>query len=480
MENLPDNRQSIRRTLTRQLALALTVIGLIGAGAASLLGNRYANLAYDRALSDDVATLANQVEIRNGELHVNLPQAARAWLIADQGDEVRYRVIDLKNHRILDANGNLGNSDNKEHIQGQAYFRDETIGNTDFRIAYMRRVVDPSDWPVLVEVGESLGNRNKMNRQIVAAAVLLISTMIAVAVWLVRQGVKKALAPLAQLEQEAALRSSSNLLPLDPMLAPHEVRGLIRSINQMMRRVSESIDSQNRFIANAAHQLRTPVAGLRLQAQIALKGGSPETVSSSLRDIEDSATRAAHLIEQLLVLSKADAASGLDLTSELVDLTNLAQRVIEHFIPQAIRNNIDLGFDGPADGVIVRGNEILLHELLSNLVDNALRYGKPIRDRGTTAGQVTVSVRYEKDEVLLSVADEGPGVSEVEQDRLFQRFYRPDSATSSQTNGAGLGLAIVKEIADRHDARIVISSTPISQEGSECGGCTITIRFPGP
>lgn len=453
------NNQSLRRALTRRLVLVLAVLGVLAASAASYLGSRYANLAYDRALFEDVATLSNQIEIRDGKLHVDLPQAARAWLVADQGEQVRYRIVDLVNRRIVDANGSLGAWDGETLVVGQPYFRDVSLDRVDFRVAYLRHVVDPSDWPVLVEVGESRGQRDVMTRQIVGATLLLIGTMIAVAVWLVRQGFNSVLAPLRKLEAEAALRSSSNLTPLDPMLAPEEVRGLIGSINQMMKRLRQSIESQNRFIANAAHQLRTPIAGLQLQAQIALKGSTDETMTASIRDIEDSAARAAHLIEQLLVLSKAET-DGVAATSQRVDLVEVAHRVIERFLPLAIKNKIDLGYDSISEEIVVAGNEVLLTELLSNLVDNGIRYGRP-------GGSLTVAVGRNAAGAALCVADNGAGISDTERKRMFERFYRPDS---SLHGGAGLGLAIVKEIADRHFAEIVV-------EGEKDHGTRICVQF---
>jgi len=267
------------------------------------------------------------------------------------------------------------------------------------------------------------------------------------------------LAPLAALQSEAELRSSSNLMPLDPSAVPQEVRGFIESINQMMTRLSHSIESQRHFVANAAHQLRTPVAGVRLQAQIALKNLYSGNVLSNLHDIEESAARMAHIIEQLLVLSKAEA-DELIADAEHVDITAVARHVIERYLPMALGRSTDLGYEGAAEGAIVMGNEVLLSELLANLVDNSIRYGR----RG---GQVTVITEVTQRHVLLSVSDDGPGFAHADQERLFQRFDRSDSSASG---GAGLGLSIVREIANRSHAKVALKS-------NEGKGSRVVITF---
>jgi len=452
--------ESLRRGLIRRLVPALAVIGFVGVIGVYSLGQRYANLAYDRALFDSVVALAGQVALRQQELWVDLPPEARKLLVGSDGEQVLFRVIDLRNSKVIVSNGNLGPWPDEVPVPGQPSFRDTQIGGTPFRVAYGVYLVDIEDVPALVEVAETLGERNSMTRQILAATVLLMGAIIAVAVFLVWQGVGRALAPLKMLEAEAAQRSSTNLKPLNADAAPQEVRGLIGSINRMMARVSESIDSQRRFIANAAHQLRTPIAGLQLQAQLALKKEPAAPVRAYLSEIEECADRTAHLIEQMLMLSKAEA-RDLVQTGQEVDLAQVARAVIERYLPQAVEQGVDLGYEGMPSGAPVAGSKVLLAELLANLVDNAIRYGR-------AGGRVTVRICDEPDATVLSVADDGPGISTAEQQKIFQRFYRPDS---SATHGAGLGLAIVKEIAERHRGEVALESAP-------GGGCRFLVRFP--
>jgi two-component system sensor histidine kinase TctE len=451
--------ESLRRGLIRRLVPALAAIGLIGVVAAYVLGYRYATLAYDRALFDSVVALAGQIALRDGELQVDLPPEARRLLAASDGEQVLFRVIDLRNGKIIAANGDLGPSPEEAPVPGQPSFRDAQIGTTPFRVAYASYLIDLEDVPALVEVAETLGKRDAMTRQILAAMVLLVVMIIAVATLLVWHGVGRALAPLKLLEAEAAERSGTNLTPLNVDAAPEEVRGLIGSINRMMGRVSDSIDSQRRFISNAAHQLRTPISGLRLQAQLALKKEPPSAVGVHVREIDESAARAGHLIEQMLTLSRAEARELIE-TGELVDLTEIAYSVIERCLPRALENSIDLGYEGMAGGAHITGNEVLLLELVANLVDNAIRHGG-------AGKRVTVSVLDEVDAVVLGVTDNGPGIPTEGQERIFQRFHRTDL---SPTRGAGLGLAIVKEIADRHEAKVSLETTAGR-------GCRFCVRF---
>jgi two-component system sensor histidine kinase TctE len=441
---------SIRRGLISRLATALAAIGVIGAVAAYFLGSSYAGLVYDLALFDDVASLAGQITVSDEGFGVNLPLEARKWLLANESEAVIYRVTNLRNGEVISSSGDLGALPSEMAGPGEPQFRNAQVGNRKFRVAYTRHLVDPLDIPVLVEVGETLGKRTLMTRQILGGTLLLIGIMIAVAVGMIRRGVNRELAPLREIEEETARRAGMNLTPLDTHHAPREVRGLIDAINRMMARLSEATESQRRFTANAAHQLRTPVARVRLQAQIALRKSSLEAVRSELIEIERGTAHAARVIDQLLMLSKAESASERKWTSERVDLAEVAHHAIERYLQLAIEREIDLGYDGVTIGAHVAGTGLLLEELLGNLIDNSIRYGRP-------GGRVTVATALDAGTVVLSVEDDGPGFSEDEAKRVFQRFNQSDFSAGE---GAGLGLAIVKEIADRFAARISLETTP--------------------
>lgn len=461
---MPSNRvnsESLRASLTRRLVGVLTLIGIIGAVAAYFLGAKYAIVAYDRALFDDVTTLAEQVSLERGVVQAYLPPTALRWLLANEGEAVLYRVVDLRTGTIAATNGDLGSLPRDVDTPGQAQYRDVSVKGRTFRVAYTRFNLEPEGVPVLIEIGETTGKQDAVTRSILGGAILFMIIMIGVAVGLVRQGIRSALSPLALLEEEVARRAPTDLTPLDRSHAPGEVQRLVDVVNRQMGRVSEVLESQSHFIANAAHQLRTPLAGLRLQAQLARKAQQAAQREASLAEVEASAERAAHLVDQMLLLSKAEAAGSV-LDDTVVDLRQVALRVIERFLPMADRHGVDLGFETDGAAPLIRGNGVLLQELLANLVDNALRYGGQ-------GGTVTVATRRDDQHVLLSVCDNGPGVPEEMRTQVFRRFFRPDSA---QQKGAGLGLAIVQEIAERHGGHA-------SLEAAAGGGTRVVVRLPG-
>lgn len=445
---MPTNAGSLRASLIRRLATALVAVAIVGTVVAYQLGSRLGNQAYDRAQVDDVATLADQITLENGAVQVNLPTAALKWLLADEGEMVLFRVTDLRTGRVAETNGDLGPMLPRSG-ESAAGFRDIDVRNKRMRVAYKRFTIEPGAVPVLIEIGETMGKRNQMTDAILAGTLLLMAVIGLVAIGLVWYGVGTALAPLKQLEADAEARSGADFTPLEPLHAPEEIRGLIVAINRMMARVSAVMQSQSHFIANAAHQLRTPLSGLRLQAQLGLKAQDLPAMRARLEEVDSSAVRASDLVEKLLVLAKAESAS-LAMDHQTVDLVTVAQIVVERFLPLADAHKVDLGLSVGDAPVYVEGSAFLFGELLGNLVDNAILHGHD-------GGRVTVEITGEQDHVRLAVIDDGPGFGDTDTALLFTRFYRPDSASRG---GSGLGLAIVHEIAQRYEGKITIDSAP--------------------
>jgi two-component system sensor histidine kinase TctE len=237
------------------------------------------------------------------------------------------------------------------------------------------------------------------------------------------------------------------------------VRTLTDTINELLEAHTQAIASQQRFIANAAHQLRTPLAGLKLQAERALREQDLSAMQPALQQIQNSADRMSHLTTQLLVLAKSEPISG---GYELlpVDLYKLAKKTCMEWVPKALQRNMELSFESLEEALYIQGDEILLRELLANLLDNAITYGY---DNGTIVVKLQ---RYPAP--CLTVEDDGPGISDLEMNKVFERFYR---SPGSPGNGCGLGLAIVKEIADLHKARFELSKSGVK------GGTRIDLIF---
>jgi two-component system sensor histidine kinase TctE len=277
-------------------------------------------------------------------------------------------------------------------------------------------------------------------------------------VWL---GLKSGMAPLEQLRRRVAARPAHDLSPLPPRDAPSEIAPLIAAFNELLMRIERSNLAQKRFIANAAHQLRTPLAGIRTQTELALRDDSPERIRDALERIASGSSKSTHLITQLLALARAEANTRESLALQAVDLVALAGEAVREAYGVAAAKHIDLGLEAPEHAVHVSGQPALLQEMLSNLIDNAIRYTPG-------DGQVTVRVINGR-HAALEVEDSGIGIPDAERELVFERFYRGANQAEA---GTGIGLAIVREIVDRHQATIRVMVSPERQ------GTCMRIDFP--
>jgi len=290
--------------------------------------------------------------------------------------------------------------------------------------------------------------------------------LILIAMLLVWFGVNRGLRVLDPLTREIRLRHAGDLSPLHAPDVPLEVQPLVATIDALLARVERMLQQQQRFIADAAHQLRTPLAGLRLQAERALADPRPESVREALIHVQRLSAGTARAAGQLLVLARAQAPDEVLGAAAPLDLAELTRDEVAARVPAALAQGADLGYSGPAHGVVVIGDALLLRELLGNLVDNALRYGR-------ADGVITVAVESDRGEgALLAVSDDGPGVPDALWPRLGERFFRVDGNERSGREGSGLGLAIVREIAERHGATLDFGA------GAGGRGLQVDIRFP--
>jgi two-component system sensor histidine kinase TctE len=269
-------------------------------------------------------------------------------------------------------------------------------------------------------------------------------------------GIGRGVAPLEALRREIENRSIRDLTPVKEDRAPPEVRRLVRSLNDLLGRMSATLAAQQRFIADAAHQLRTPTAALKTQVELAQRATDPVETRERLSRIHAAADRNGRLVNQLLSLARAEPGRTEPMARHPVDIVAMARAATELWVPQAITRSIDLGFEGGCqrtDGpATVSGDALMLTEMLGNLIDNALRYTQP---GGTVTVGVARAVEGGRPAVLLSVEDNGPGIPETERERVFERFHR---VLGTGTEGAGLGLAIVREIARAHAGRVELTT----------------------
>jgi two-component system sensor histidine kinase TctE len=277
------------------------------------------------------------------------------------------------------------------------------------------------------------------------AAVLVV--LLVILVMLVLYGLKRGLEPLERLREAVLARSPANLAPLPLGEAPDEVVPLVATVNRQLARVAASVESQRRFVADAAHQMKTPLAGLKMQAELAKRAGDEADLRERLAQLGAGADRAHHLVQRLLSLARADESLVADTGAVRVDLADAARGACEALAPIALERGIDFGYETDGGPALVGGDPVLLQELVSNLAENALKY----TPRG---GHVTVRVRG-GDDPALEVEDTGPGIPEADRERIFERFYR---VPGSGSPGAGLGLAIVKAVAERHGATLSVEA----------------------
>jgi two-component system sensor histidine kinase TctE len=264
------------------------------------------------------------------------------------------------------------------------------------------------------------------------------------------------------LQQAIEQRSHRDLSAVPIVDAPREVQPLLRAMNDLLVRLRESIAHQQRFTADASHQLRTPLAGLQTQAEMALRESDPARVRHALEWIRASTVRLTHLLSQLLALARVEPGSGREAPLQNLDLAQLVRDTTAEWVSAALAKQIDLGFEAPQGAAWVNGNALMLREMLANLLDNAIRYS-PV------ASEITVHLLVAGGKAQLEVVDNGPGIPEGEREQVFERFHRlPDSSGE----GCGLGLAIVREIALAHQAEISISGGPDGH------GTRITIKLP--
>ncbi len=497
-----------------------------------LVAQGIANKPFDRELGEMVRVLSKEVSVRGADSAraqavFKLPAGASEILHTDEADDIFYQVLGLRGE-FLSGDANLPvPSDEDRAAPGELRFRDDTVNGDSVRVAYMwvntaeritgRDAARPGDRPgeragerspgsaPLVQVAETLGKRSRLATEIIKGVILPQFVILPLAVLLVWLALARGIAPLNELQQRIRRRDSNDLSPIDEREAPEEVSPLVRAINDLLGRLDQSMRSQKHFLADAAHQLKTPLAGLRTQAELAqrqIDAGQhdPQALKKSLQQIARSSQSAAHMVNQLLAMASAEDQQHAS-QRQVVNLARLATETVRDFVPRALEKRIDLGYEGPEasgaaassppaslsssaalsrhpQGPLVVGHPMLLRELIRNLVDNALQYTP-------SGGCVTVRVTDDPfgQVVVLQVEDSGPGIPAAEREQVFQPFYR---SLGTNVDGSGLGLAIVREIAQQHGAEVTLEDANLRHRpglGEHAGapfgpGARFTLRLP--
>jgi two-component system, OmpR family, sensor histidine kinase TctE len=459
-----------------------------------LVAQTIANRPYDRELGERVQTLARQTAAAAPTDQTDpdaarraLERAALVLLNTEEDERLFFQVLGRRGELLAgDSRLSVPEPTPGDRItSGVVRYRDEEIGEEPVRVAYLwlaaagaaETSVHADDSDALVQVAETLGKRSRLATEIVKGVILPQFVILPVAVVLVWVALSRGFQPLARLQQTIRERESHDLSPIDERDVPHEVAPLVRSINELLQRLDKSMGAQRHFLADAAHQLKTPLAGLRTQAELAAREidsgrADPATLKHSLLQISLSSQRAAHMVNQLLAMARAED-HGVAMRRQPVDLATVVRHVVRDFVPRAMDLRIDLGYEGPAAGAPssppLQGDAVLLGELVRNLIDNALAYTP-------AGGSVTARVLTDPfgQVVVLQVEDNGPGIPAAERELVFQAFYR---ALGTRVDGSGLGLAIVQEVAQRHGAEVTVDDAQPHATGRP-PGALFTVRFP--
>lgn len=449
---------SLRRLLLIYLLLPQAVLWIAGGIATYKLAAGYANLAIDASLTQATRALARQLKPIGNGLLIDFPRAAQDVLEADPSDRLLYTVSSPPGQFIL-GNENLSATKPISNPRlNDPYYYDVKLppnnnrsGSEHMRVSALYLAYGESKagkQTMLVQVARNSANREAMTRRILFDTLLPLSVLILLMSMIVSAAIRAGLAPLNRLRNEVEARAPGDLTPLKLESAPKELQSLARALNELLASVERSVVAQKRFIGDAAHQLRTPLAGLKSQTELALQAPCDAEQRARLERVHLSATRSAHLVTQLLTLARADPESAMVKDRTNFDLQRFATDVVAEWVPRALKAGVDLGMSERHQAAVpVRANALLLREALANLLDNAIHYA------GRHA-EVTVLVRTEAGEARLEVEDTGPGIAEEDRERAMERFVR----VTDTGNGCGLGLPIVKEIVERHAGQVQLES----------------------
>lgn len=452
---------SLKRQLLLWLLLPQLLLWLVGGALAYRMALSYAQKGIDQSLTQSLRSLARQVKPVGSGLLIDFPRAAQDIIEEDPADRVTYMVSSPPGSFVL-GNGKLAPPPPEllraaPASASEPLLYEVALDGRPMRVALMEVNYGEANAPqrLRVQLAKSLAVRQRIGAELVADMLLPLVLLGSVLGLLMFLGIRRGLAPLKRLAAQLDRRADAHPAAFSPIAmqqAPREVHALANAVNQLLAAVRRSLDQEKRFISDAAHQLRTPLAGLISQTELALQEaqqGHSAALLERLGKVQSGALRSAHLVQQLLALARTEAPVQL----QPLDLGALVREVAREWTPRALAAGVDLGFEG-LEQASVQGDATLLREALNNLIDNALRYASQ-----GPAAELTLRLSRTRASVRLEVIDNGPGLGEAELEHLFERFWR----ASEQPGGCGLGLSIVDEIVKRHGGHM--AALPLQPHG---------------
>ncbi|WP_323119293.1 sensor histidine kinase [Burkholderia alba] len=475
---------SLRRSLLRRLAAPLSMLALMSGLIAYWLAWQYTQHVIDRSLADLATAISKQIQIAGPDAPFTVPPLAQA-MFSDPAEQLIYRISDGEHELAGDPKLPLqGTSVRRMHF---AYVFEAEYDNHSVRVAQVR--VEQSDGgnPMIVEVAQPVRHRYQIAAEFLVAIMMPLLLLLLAGWGIVWRVVNQQLGPLTHLADSLNRQTHTSLEPVDETEVPLEIRPLTSAMNALLGRLKTALDAQRKFIADAAHQLRTPLTAVKLHAEQAAIARDPQQTLTAVHELRSAADRAVRLSNQLLSLARAEPGEQAARFVN-VDIAALAFETGAEWVPRALAAHVDLGFqrsDDPAADdhsmahaadeppMIVRGNPVLLREVIANLLDNALKYVPLARPEGA---RITVNVSHGLESGMpaaeISVEDNGSGVPAGQQADLFKRFFRGDAQSGNGVEtGAGLGLAIVHDIIAMHGGTVTYRDAPE-------GGSRFIVRIP--
>ena len=454
-------KPSLRNRLLRHVLLPLALTWLLGSALVVGIATYFTQQAYDRALLDDAYLLASHVR-RNAEsdmggLELSLSAQEMSTVLFDQSESLYFAVLRPDGSLVAGHAGLTG----RLGTAGLPVFDTLDYQNRSLRSVTIRRE-QPGDFYVVM--AQTTTSRDLLLQRLLAFSIApQVLLLIGLALWLQR-AIATDLNPLAELTRMVGKRDARDLTPVPVSGSTRDVQRLGQAVNALLSRIAHSVQAQREFSGNVAHELRTPLAGIRALADYGLRHADPQVWREQLQIIAQSQERASHLVDQLLALALADEVQQ-SLVHEPVALDVLVGEAVLRFLPRADAAGVDLGARGVEQAVQVMGSAALIEGALNNLLDNALRYGRaPEGD-----SHITVAVMDAPQAVVLSVSDNGPGVSAAQMQQLTRRWVQ-GSAGEALKEGSGLGLAIVSEYAR-------LLGVQVSMQGETPTGLRVSLTF---
>jgi len=461
---MPLEQPLLRTKLLTWLAIPLALLLTADTSVSYWIALDFSRRAYDHALVEIAREVSLHLRSVKGKLVMDLPDAASAVLFNDPSDRI-YHEITTTDGALIAGEPIPRRRAGGAVVPGQEIYYDARIGDTPVRVVELHVATPgaPGNRPVVVRIAETEVKRRVLAREILLSVVtpqILLILISGLVVWI---GVVRGLSPLRAVQQAVAARSPYDRSPVAMTAVPGEVRPLLQSMNGLLARLDGVMTLQSRFIADAAHQLKTPVAALQAQLEVALRESDPRRMRESLNVLSAGLERLSRLVSQLLSLARNEPQAAGAVQMRPLDLNALALEAASAWVPHALQNRIDLGFEGCAGSLAITGDAQRLRELLDNLLDNAIRYTRK-------GGRVTVRV-CATPQPTVTVSDDGPAIPQHERGRIFERFHR---LLGSPGGGSGLGLAIAQEIARIHGAEIRL------EDNADARGNTFNLLFPPP